>query len=61
LLQKVIRFYQEIFFIDGKQADTNFQDLDNSTIETKDEKSIIKFKDDFFLIRPDTKIEFASK
>ena len=49
------------FFIDGKQADTNFQDLDNTTIETKGEKSIIKFKDDFFLIRPDTKIEFASK
>ena len=49
------------FFIDGKEAELNFQDLNNSTIETKDEKSIIKFKDDFYLIRPETKLQFVSK
>ena len=41
--------------------DFSFQDLNNSTIETKDEKSIIKFKNDFYLIRPETKLQFVSK
>ncbi len=48
------------FFIDGKEAELNFQDLNNSTVETKDKKSIIKFKDDFYLIRPETKLQFVS-
>ena len=49
------------FFIDGKEAELNFQDLNSSTIETKNEKSIIKVKDDFYLIRPETKLQFISK
>ena len=49
------------FLIDGKEASSNFQDLNKTVIETKKEKTIIKNNDDFYLIRPETKIEFVSK
>ncbi|MEK9561657.1 MAG: hypothetical protein VW009_04865, partial [Pelagibacteraceae bacterium] len=49
------------FLIDGKEASSNFQDLNKTIIETKKEKAIIKNNDDFYLIRPETKIEFVSK
>jgi hypothetical protein len=48
------------FFIDSKSASNGFNDLNDNIIETKSEKSIIKVKDDFYLVRPETKLKFIS-
>ena len=48
------------FFIDSKSASDGFNDLKNNIVETKNEKSIIKVKDDFYLVRPETKLKFIT-
>ena len=48
------------FFIDSKSASNGFTDLNDNIVETKSEKSIIKVKDDFYLVRPETKLKFIS-
>ena len=48
-------------FINKKLINGKFEgNLDNTLIETNGLKSIIKVENDFYLIRPDTKIKFIS-
>ena len=46
--------------MDSKSASNGFTDLNDNIIETKSEKSIIRVKDDFYLVRPETKLKFIS-
>ena len=47
--------------INQKLINGNFEDnLDNALIETNELKSIIKVQNDFYLIRPETKLKFIS-
>jgi hypothetical protein len=44
--------------IDGKAVKGILPNLTNSIIETSDKQSVVKIKDDVFLLRPQTKIKF---
>jgi len=46
------------FFINGNLTSKSFENLENNTIETKKSKTIIKVQDDFYLIRPNTELQF---
>lgn len=46
--------------IDSQSANNSFNDLNNNIIETKAEKTIIKVNDDFYLVRPESKLKFIS-
>jgi hypothetical protein len=46
--------------IDSQSANNSFNDLNNNIIETKAEKTIIKVNDDFYLVRPASKLKFIS-
>ena len=48
------------FFIDSQSASNSFNNLNNNIIETKAKKTIIQVKDDFYLIRPESKLKFVS-
>ena len=48
------------FFIDSQTANKSFNNLDDNIIETKTKKAILKVKDDFYLVRPESKLKFAS-
>ena len=48
------------FFINSKTADKSFNTLNDNIIETKTKKVILKVKDDFYLIRPESKLKFVS-
>ena len=47
-------------FIDSQSAKNSFNDLNNNIIETKAEKTIIKVNNDFYLVRPESKLKFIS-
>ncbi len=47
-------------FVNKNLAKDNFENLGNALIETKKLKTILKVENDFYLVRPGTKLKFVS-
>tara|TARA_B110000008_G_scaffold194900_1_gene193466 strand:+ start:377 stop:1015 length:639 start_codon:yes stop_codon:yes gene_type:complete len=47
-------------FIDSHLLKNSFNDLNNNIIETKAKKTIFKVNNDFYLVRPESKLKFIS-